>query len=67
MNNPTKIAKYSGTKVPYIGMFVLYLPDGTVTTLNDVFAGVVCKTYKRRPKNLKFWVPKEGDNDEGNE
>jgi len=29
MNNPTKIAKYSGTKVPYIGMFVLYLPDGT--------------------------------------
>jgi len=60
MKYPTKKVKYSGTAKVWLGDTMVYMPDGTVKTLHETFAGAATsKNDGIIPDEVEFYVLKE--------
>jgi len=59
MQYPIKKVKYSGTIKVLTGDFMVYMPDGTVKTYREVFAGPATGNNETEQKEIEFYIPKE--------
>jgi len=67
-NYPTKIVKYSGTIKVWPGDAMVYMPDGTVKTVKECFAGLATNKngIADEIKKVEFYYNEEQKNEKNN-
>lgn len=58
MKYPIKKVKYSGTTKVLTGDSMVYMPDNTVKTVKEVFAGFATGNNENEQSEIEFYIKK---------